>query len=245
MSSKRKSTPFQGQPLPRGRHGLDAKFVRASQRERLVKAMLALVAEHGYTATTVPEVVATARVSRNAFYDFFADKEECFLAACAEAGADLFSTMETFGVEDDWVEGTRRGIATYLRWWQDRPGLCRAYLVELPLIGARAAEQRLQAYAPFEEMFTRIATRIRRAQPRLAPLPSYVPRFLVIALLEYLATEVRAGRMSDLMRLEDAALFVTVKLLADDATAHAALRRRSSRARVVKRKDGATNAAGR
>ena len=56
-----------GEPLPRGRHKLGAEAVRASQRERLIRAMLETVAERGYEATTVPEVVARARVSRNAF----------------------------------------------------------------------------------------------------------------------------------------------------------------------------------
>src|SRR2546422_355315 len=35
--------------------------------------MLECVGRDGYEATTVPQVVATARVSRNSFYEFFAD----------------------------------------------------------------------------------------------------------------------------------------------------------------------------
>ena len=70
-----------GEPLPRGRHKLGADTVRASQRERLIRAMLETVAEQGYEATTVPRVVARARVSRNAFYEFFDDKTSCFIAA--------------------------------------------------------------------------------------------------------------------------------------------------------------------
>lgn len=221
MSPKRQA--FSAAPLPRGRHGLSPKFVRASQRERVVKAMLALVAERGYAATTVPDVVAAARVSRNAFYEFFEDKQECFLAACEEAAADLFATMETFGIEEDWVQGVRRGIRTFLQWWQDRPGMARAYLVELPLVGAHAVEQRARAQAPFEVMFQLLGERVRRDHLKLAPLPAFVPRILVIALLEFLAAEVRANGSARLVELEPQALFITVKLLADDATAHATL----------------------
>lgn len=224
MYSKGKGAAWKSpEPLPRGRHGLSPEAVRASQRERVVRSMLALVADRGYTATSVPAVTAAARVARNTFYEFFPDKESCFLAACAEAAADIIATMETYGIEDDWVVGVRRGIRTFLHWWQDRPAFARAYLVELALVGEGAVQQRENAYQVFEALFTRLGARIRREQPGLVPLPAFVPRVLVHALLELVAAEVRAGRTQRLTAIEDAAMFLTVKLLADDAAAQATL----------------------
>ena len=43
--------------------------------------MAQVVAEKGYAATTVADVVERAGVSRRTFYEQFADKEACFLAA--------------------------------------------------------------------------------------------------------------------------------------------------------------------
>jgi hypothetical protein len=119
------------------------------------------------------------------------------------------------------VVGVRRGIRTWLQWWQERPGFARAYLVELPLVGEGAVRQREKTYERFEQLFTRLAARIRRENPSLPPMPDFVPRVLVYALLELVAAEVRAGRTGRLTQIEDASLFVTVKLLADDATARA------------------------
>lgn len=223
MYSKSKGGGFRPQPLPRGRHRLSAEVVRASQRERIVHAMLALVAEHGYAATSVPAVTTAARVARNTFYTFFPDKQSCFLAACAEAASDVIATMETFGIEADWVVGVRRGMRTWLQWWQERPGFARAYLMELPLVGEGAVQQRERTYQRFEQLFVRLGARIRREQAGLPPLPDFVPRVLVYALLELVAAEVRAGRTKRLTNIEDAAMFVTVKLLADDATAQTTL----------------------
>ncbi|MGH8530830.1 MAG: TetR/AcrR family transcriptional regulator [Nevskiales bacterium] len=214
---------FRPQPLPRGRHRLSAEVVRASQRQRLVQAMLSLVGERGYAATSVPAVTAAARVARNTFYQFFPDKESCFLAACAEAAADGIATMETFGIEADWVVGVRRGMRTWLQWWQERPGFARAYLVELPLVGEGAVRQRENAYQRFEQLFMRLGARVRREQPGLQPLPDFVPRVLVYALLELVAAEVRAGRIGRLTAIEDTAMFVTVKLLADETYAQLTL----------------------
>jgi hypothetical protein len=50
--------------LPRGHHKLPPEVVRASQRSRLLNAMLDFVAERGYGATTVPAVVARALLDR-------------------------------------------------------------------------------------------------------------------------------------------------------------------------------------
>ena len=54
--------------------------VAQNQRERLFGAMVATVAEKGYEATTVSDVLALSGVSRASFYKLFDDKKDCFLA---------------------------------------------------------------------------------------------------------------------------------------------------------------------
>ena len=79
------ATTHEGKPgLPRGRSRLPLSAVRASQRERLLRSVIAAISESGYLAVTVADIVRGARVSRAAFYAHFADKEDCFLAATAE-----------------------------------------------------------------------------------------------------------------------------------------------------------------
>ena len=56
-------------------------YMRNSQRARLVEGMIQAVADKGYVASTVADVVRAARVSRGTFYAQFASKEECFLEA--------------------------------------------------------------------------------------------------------------------------------------------------------------------
>jgi AcrR family transcriptional regulator len=208
-----------GEPLPRGRHKLGRARVRASQRARLLSAMLACVGERGYAATTVPEVVAAARVSRNAFYDLFEDKTDCFMAVCDELTAELLDAMYGLADEPDWISALRRGMTIYLRWWRDRPEVARAYLVELPAAGARAIEQRDRHLASFRDLFAALGARARVEDPRLPPLPRLAPRLLVLGLNELVAEEVRAGRTAQLGRLHPDLLHHTVTLLADEATA--------------------------
>ena len=66
--------------LPPGR-GTPRAEAERNQRGRLFAAMVATVAEKGYEATTVADLVELSGVSRSAFYKHFADKQACFLAA--------------------------------------------------------------------------------------------------------------------------------------------------------------------
>lgn len=208
-----------GEPLPRGRHKLKAEDVRASQRERLIRAMLVTVAERGYEATTVPQVVARARVSRNAFYEFFSDKTSCFIAACDEQAGELTSALLEFGSEPSWQEALRKGTRAYLEWWAHRPAFARAYLIGLPVAGEPAVAQRQRSYARFEEVFRALGAWARSEQPDLPPLLDVVPRLLVLAITELVAQEVRADRIERLAELEVDIVLIAVKLLADDQTA--------------------------
>jgi AcrR family transcriptional regulator len=219
VHSKVKELPWRGDPLPRGRHKLTHGTVRASQRERLLRAIVECVAHYGFEATTVPMVVATARVSGNAFYDFFSDKTGCFLAACDEVADELLAMLTALTSEPDWIEAMRKGAVLYLRWWQERPAFARAYLLSLPSTGERYLEQRERTYAMYRAMFADLARRARTEQPDLPALSPLVPRVLVHAITDLVAEEVRAGRTEKLENLQDDLARLAITLLADDATA--------------------------
>jgi AcrR family transcriptional regulator len=208
------ATRDQAKPLPRGRHKLSRADVLESQRRRLIAAILDQVAEKGYPATTVGDVVSAARCSRNAFYELFEDKEACYIAASDEAGAEMLASLTAAaGAEERWRDALRSGTRSYLRWWVDNPRYAAAYLVDLPAAGRRALEQRDRVYADFAAMFEGLAARARSEQPTLPPLPPLAPRLLVVAITELIAQEVRMGRVHTLMELEDALVRFIVKAL--------------------------------
>jgi AcrR family transcriptional regulator len=210
---------WQGDPLPRGRHKLSAATVRASQRERALRAMIECVGEEGWAETTVPDVVARARVSRNSFYEHFEDKTACFLAALDEAARELLEAMFELRSEPDWITALERGMKHYLGAWQERPALCRAYFVELAFVGPRGVTQREHNFGQFESMFRVLARRAREEQPQLPELSPLVPRLLVVGVTDIVGEAVRAARLDSLVDLEGELVQLIVRLLADDATA--------------------------
>jgi AcrR family transcriptional regulator len=60
--------------------GIPREDVARSQRERVFAAMVVCVAERGYEATTVADLLELSGTSRSAFYMHFRDKEDCLLA---------------------------------------------------------------------------------------------------------------------------------------------------------------------
>jgi AcrR family transcriptional regulator len=202
------------EPLPRGRHNLSREDVRDSQRRRLIRAMLDSVAERGYPATTVADVVSAARCSRNAFYELFEDKEACYIAASDEAGAEMLDALVSAAQqEESWLDALRSGMRSYLRSWADDPNYAAAYLIHLPAAGERALEQRDRIYADFAAMFEGLAARARAEQPLIPPLPPLAPRLLVMSITELIAQEVRNGRVAELPQLEDQLVRFVVKAL--------------------------------
>lgn len=61
--------------------GYSREQVAESQRSRLLAATVSVVAEKGYEATRVADLIDIAGISRGDFYKLFENKLECFLAA--------------------------------------------------------------------------------------------------------------------------------------------------------------------
>jgi AcrR family transcriptional regulator len=87
------STQLREKMLPRGR-GTPRAEAERNQRERLFAAMVATVAEKGYEATTVADLVELSGVSRSSFYRHFEDRQACFLAAIAALVEPAARTIE-------------------------------------------------------------------------------------------------------------------------------------------------------
>jgi AcrR family transcriptional regulator len=139
-----------------GGHALRREVVVHHQRERILTATVALVAERGYRAVSVAAIVGEAGVSRLKFYENFGSKEDAFLAAF-DAGLEETTTCVAKACEeagDEWPARVRAGIGTLLGLFAARPDLARAMIVEAPSLGPAMAdgpERTAVAFAPLLE----------------------------------------------------------------------------------------------
>jgi AcrR family transcriptional regulator len=208
MSAKPSDIPRR---LPRGSHGLDPRLVAASQRTRLLEAVGRAVAEKGYGAATIDDIVRGASVSKKTFYEHFRDKEECFLAAYDAASDELFDHVSAArGTQKEWVEHIRAGIRAYLRWLAGDPALARVFLIEVGAAGPRAAEHRERARDRFADLMMRGH---QRADPSMQ-LPPEVYQALVAAVDDLVVRRIRETGAEGLPELEPVMLYLEVALLA-------------------------------
>jgi AcrR family transcriptional regulator len=126
-----------------GVEGLPREHVSGIQRMRILTAMAEVASERGAGSVTVAHVVARAGVSRRAFYDLFADREECFLAAFDEAiGRVSALVSEAYGRPGSWRERLRAGLWAALVWLDEEPATARLCVVEALAAGPRVLERR-------------------------------------------------------------------------------------------------------
>src|SRR3954467_4806548 len=213
MQSSAPGTPDIPRRLPRGTHGLDRHVVEASQRTRLLEAVGRAVAERGYAAATIDDVVGRAGVSKKTFYDHFADKQDCFLAAYEAASEELLRRVAEAQESDlDWRERTRAGIAAYLRWLAGDPALARVYLVEVAAAGPVALERR-------ERLRDRYAELMLERRENGAQLPFEVFHAVVAAVDDVVVRHIREHGAEDLPELEPVLLYLQTALLTSSCSA--------------------------
>jgi AcrR family transcriptional regulator len=218
-------TPDTPRELPRGPHRLAREVVLASQRGRMLAAMAEAVAEKGYAATTVADVIARAGVSRKTFYEQFRDKEDCFLAAY-DAGVELIlETLRSSGSENhDLLEGARLRTRAYLETLASEPAFARTFMIEVAAAGPAALARREAVHDRFAALLREQVAAARRTFPELPEPPDEVYLAAVGATDLLVSRLVACGRTSELPQLEDAVLHVQLSLLAGGAAAMAARR---------------------
>src|SRR3954469_23035443 len=102
-----------------------------NQRERLFAAMVATVAEKGYEATTVADLVELSGVSRSAFYRHFEDKQECFLTAAEALIQPTVEIMEQAERSGSGKERTEQALDAFLNLVAAQPGASKMCFVEV------------------------------------------------------------------------------------------------------------------
>jgi len=167
------------EPLPRGRHGLTREQVRDSQRARLLLGMAETVAARGYPRATVADVLKRVHVSRETFYQHFADKEDCFLAVLDESALLLANTVAAGTGPADLPVLARldRLLTTYFAALTENAPFAHVFFVESQAAGLRAHQKRIEVQERFVALV--IATFANSREWQAMPDPEFACRILV------------------------------------------------------------------
>jgi AcrR family transcriptional regulator len=174
----------------------DAETRLRSQREQLLSATLTVVAERGYEATRVEDLLMASGVSRNGFYKIFSNKHECFLAAVDKlveisgpAVLDVYG--KTAGSWEQRMTAMLDALATMIA---SHPAASRVAWIEAYAAGDEAVRR-------IDRIDTRTEQIVRGAlaeSPERAGMPPETVRALIGGLRKIIHTRLREGREQDL-----------------------------------------------
>jgi AcrR family transcriptional regulator len=155
--------------------------------------MTELVAEAGYGAATIGALAGRAGVSRATFYELFADKEDCLLAAYDRFAEGLLTVLvEAMGTETAWERFVEDATVAYLNALEADLVAARAFMVELDGAGAAARERRRAAMHTFAGAFVARHAAARAADPSLGPIPERVFLGLTLGVRELIRERLEA-----------------------------------------------------
>jgi AcrR family transcriptional regulator len=180
--------------------GMDAEDVNAHQAARICRAMTEIVADYGYDAVKVREIVKLAGVSTRTFYRLFEDKEDCFLRThemvIRHARVGLLAAQSG---EDDWRERPRLIYASFARELDGDPDSARLALIGAYADGPAALEQAQRAEETFAAM---IAASFARAPDGLV-VPPMVVEGTMAGIVRVSRNRLLAGRQSEMPAMEE------------------------------------------
>ncbi|HVO55045.1 MAG TPA: TetR/AcrR family transcriptional regulator [Solirubrobacterales bacterium] len=194
--------------------GTPREEVAANQRARLFGAMVASVADRGYLATSVNDLVELSGVSSRSFYDLFADKQACFLATMeaiieaaiaftAQSAGEAIGEPQPGGVRlpavDEltgrgWEERARIGFDAFATMVASQPAAARLVLVESFAAGSDVLVPLREAVAGFESL---VADLLEQS-PERAGMPPELVIAIVGAAQEIARTRLREGHEAEL-----------------------------------------------
>ena len=167
---------------------------RATQRPRILTALVSLVATHGYPTVTIAGIARTAGVSLSAFYEHFADKETCLLAAYDAVASDLHTAVTA-------PQTLRGGALAYLTWMHEHPEAAITFVVAIHTAGPPALRRRAEVLDGFRRLVVTAKAPLRTddltALSVIATLDGYVHDRIVHGDTQDLAHQ--AGAVADLV----------------------------------------------
>jgi AcrR family transcriptional regulator len=191
----------EGVNMPRlhgGRHRIPPDVVAFQQRERLLSAIVQVVAERGYNDATIGQITAVAAISRRTFYEHFKSKEEGFQAAFDIVLEHIFEIVAgALEAQDEWADQVAAALVALLAFLAAEPAMARFTLLASVAAGEPMVSRRQEVVARFTAMLR--VGRPQRVNDR--PLPESIEEAVVGGIVTLLGRRVAAGQAAELDRL--------------------------------------------
>lgn len=171
-----------------------------SQRERLYAATVTVVAEKGYEASRVADLITAAGVSRNTFYREFDDKHDC-ICATIDAAVDFTAARVVAAYRQRRGDCSVRlggAFEALIDVVVDHPAAAKLCCVDAYVVGPKAVERAARLDRLLEQIVT---DAVNRSNGTASAAPPEAVRAILGGLKQVIHSRVRRGRADELQRL--------------------------------------------
>lgn len=160
---------------------------------------------NGYERTAVEDAIRSAGLYRQAFYDCFQDKEDCYLQALEGGFAEAEQAMrQAVAGSSGWRDRLRGALRGLLRFLDQQPNVGRALLVEVHAAGEPAVERRTEAMEKAVKMIDLAREESEGAAPAISA------EAIVAGILAVLHTRLTAQQTEGFERLLPELMYLAV-----------------------------------
>ena len=151
--------------------------------------MIDIAGREGYADASIARVIAHAGVSRPTFYEYFADKEEGFLAALADAQQQVFAHVRQAIGREPPERAMAATIQALVAFADAQPTIARLVMNEPMACAGRALDARDEWIAGIAQIVEDAHERV----PATTPIPDFSSRLLIGGIERQLAFRLRGG----------------------------------------------------
>lgn len=167
----------------------------ATFRTRLLDGLAASIAERGYRASTVADIVRHARTSKRTFYGEFTDKEQCFVELLRANNDELIAGIRAAVDEQaPWRDQIRQAANSYVEHIAARPEITLSWIRELPALGESVRTVQRSAMSALTEMLIDLSDSDGFRRAGIEPVSRPLAVILLGGLRELTALTVEDGR---------------------------------------------------
>ena len=166
-----------------------ARGRKSTQRARLLASVIAVVGREGYAGASVSRIIAEAGVSRPTFYEYFKDKESCFLEALDDVHARLMERVRQRVAENPPQLALHASLGAIVELASTEHD--RALFLTSQAMGAgpRALEARDAGIGEIERVIVDAHSRV----PPTVSIPDVSPQIVIGGIYRLLASRLRRG----------------------------------------------------
>jgi AcrR family transcriptional regulator len=160
-----------------------------TQRDRLLNGMVAAANRDGHAGASVTAVIAEAGVSRPTFYEYFTDRDDCFVRALEEAQGKLLEEVRRALSAQSPEDPTCAAVTAIVEFARTESASSRFLMSEALAGGAEALDERDAGI----EQIDRAIDAAYRELPATARVADVCPRIVIGGVYRLLGSRLRRG----------------------------------------------------